>query len=110
MFFRDSVVPMQPPFGLLPEVFSAIDTVLLAGNQLAVIDSGVVESHHIDGIIGFSIIGIDDRIRLYFMGDNRGESFTGSFENNLGINFAAALEQAEDWNLPAALQPKLSLR
>ncbi len=108
MLFGNAVIFSQPPFGLAPEVLDAVDMIFLVGKQFAVIDAEVMELRDIDGVIRFPAIGIDDGIGLYLAVDDRHQARAGRVRDDLGVDLAAALENAEDGDLAGGAAPAIA--
>jgi hypothetical protein len=51
MFFRNTVKFVQVAFGLIPEMFDAIDAILTIGKELGVVDPHMSKAGNIRGIV-----------------------------------------------------------
>ena len=64
--------------------------IIFVGEKFAVVDSVMTKFVHIDGIVGFPAIGVDDRIWLNFAGYDGYERAARRIGNNFRVDFTAA--------------------
>ncbi len=57
----NTVEAAHVPLGLVPEVPDAVDVVLLAREQLGVVDAVVLEAEYIQHVVGAERAGVNDR-------------------------------------------------
>ena len=62
MIFGDAVKFSHVSFGLIPEIFDAIDVVFSACKKFGMIDAEVFKIGNIQGIIGRPTVGVNDAV------------------------------------------------
>ena len=85
----NAVVFSEDAFGLVPEVFNAVDVVGFVGEAFTVVDPIMFKFTDINRIVRSIAVGIDDAVRLDFTLYNGHQSGAGSITNHHRINFAA---------------------
>ena len=91
---RDAVILSQMPLGLVPEVFDAVDVVLVLDEGLGVIDAHVLKLRDIENVVGHEAVRIDDAVRLDRGSHNAEQSAGFCVGDHHRIDPAAALEQS----------------
>ena len=105
----DAVETTHMTLGLIPEVLDAIDVVLLIGEQLGVVDAVVLETRYIEHVIGTKGIGVDDTVGDNLVFDDGLQRLALGVRDDLGVDLAAAFEQAKHGNLATRPATALSL-
>src|ERR1035438_6443231 len=106
----DAVETAHMTLGLIPEVLDAVDVILLIGEQLGVVDAVVLETGYIEHVVGTEGIGVDDAVGNDLVLDDGLQRLALCVRDDLGIDLAAAFEQAKHGNLAARPAAALALR
>ena len=85
---------------LVPEILDSVDVVLLVGKELGMVDPQVLEVRDIQHIVGLPAVGINDAVGNDFALDDRYQGIGSGVGNDLRIDPASALQQAEYWDFP----------
>src|ERR1035437_266073 len=105
----DAVETTHMTLGLIPEVLDAVDVVLLIGEQFGVVDAVVLETRNIEHVVGAEGIGVDDAVGDDLVLDDGLQRLTLGVRDDLGIDLAAAFEQAKHGNLATGPATALAL-
>mgnify|MGYP003115850273 CR=1 FL=1 len=109
MLAGNAVVAAKMAFGLVPEVFDAVDVVLPVSKEPGVIDPHVVEIGDVELVIGAEAVGVDDAVRLDFTGDYRDQRIGLGVFHRQDEDMAAAFQQPEHRDLACRAAAALSL-
>lgn len=71
VLWLDSVELAHVSFGLVPKVFDPVDVFLLICKQLRMVDAAVMKFRHVERVAGPECIGVDDRVGLDLLFDDR---------------------------------------
>jgi hypothetical protein len=105
----DAVEAAHMTLGLIPEVLDAVDVVLLIGEQFGVVDAVVLETRYVEHVVGAEGIGVDDAVGHDLVLDDGLQGLALGVGDDLGIDLAAAFEQAKHRNLAASPATALAL-
>ena len=96
----ESPVLCQACLGVAPEGLDAVDVVGASGELvLAVVDSEVAFVADVDEpVIALPTVSMNNTLISHSALDNRFQSFSGAIFENIGVNFAAPLKQADNGN------------
>jgi hypothetical protein len=72
-----------------------------------VVDPVVVELGRVEDVIGGIRVGVDNRIRNNLLPDDGQERVFADVGDHHGVDFAAALEEAEDQDFAGCAAPRL---
>ena len=99
MLFRNTVEFPHVALGLVPKVLDAVDVVIAVGEQLRMIDADMMEVRNVERVIACPGVRIDDAIRQDHAVYDRHQGLGAGIGDHLGVDLAAALEDAEDGDL-----------
>ena len=63
VLFRDAVIGPEVSLCLVPEILDAVDMIVFIGEYQGMIDPQVSELGHIEHIIAYEAVGVDDAVR-----------------------------------------------
>jgi len=108
-FLGNAVEPSEVALGLVPEVLDPVDVVVLVGEQLRVVDAGVMEARHVKRVIAPEAVRVDDT------GGQDHALHDGQKRVGAGVGYhyrvdpASTLEQPENRHLSRCPTPSLAL-
>ena len=108
MVFGYPVVFTQMAFRLIPKVLNAIDVIVFVYKKLTMGNTIVLKLRHIQGVVGTIIVRIDNAIRHNLLTDDGQKRLGFGIRNYLCVDFASALQNAEDWDLACRTTPSLA--
>lgn len=90
----------QPTFGKAPKRFDAIDVGATFGKGFLFVDADVfIKAYVHQAVVAGPTIRAHDADRIDPPTDHRSQSGLGAIRDDLGVHFALAFEDAEDWLL-----------
>ena len=108
-FFGDTVEPSEMALGLVPEILDPVDVVVLIGEQLRVVDAGVMKARHVKRVIAPEAVRVDDAVgqdHALHDGQKRVGAGVGYHHR---VDPASTLEQPENRDFPGCPAPSLAL-
>ena len=116
MSLRDPIIPPQVPLRLAPEVLDPVDVSyapvspnVVVHVPLAVIDPVVLEPRRVERVVDREAVGVDHRVGLDLLADDRQQRRPLKVRRDGGVDLPAALEDAEDDDLPGGSPASLAL-
>ena len=100
MLFGNTVEFPQMTLRLVPEVFNAIDVILLVCKELGMVDATVLEIRYIQYVVPPPAVGINDAVRNDFPLDDGNLGVGPGIRNDLRVNHSSKLQQPENRDLP----------
>jgi len=109
--FSHPTEPGESGFGETPEALDAVDVGLPLSELVpAVVDSQVLAITDIDqAVVTAPVVGVDHALGFHFASYNRLQRGFGAVRNNLCVDLAVALEDAEDDRLARSATSALPL-
>ena len=71
MLFRNAVKLAQMPFCLTPKVLNPVNVILLFSKMCVMIDAEMIKLTHIQNVIAFMVIRINNAVWLNLFADNQ---------------------------------------
>lgn len=107
---RDPIIPPQMPLRLAPEVLDPVDVAAATvSERRTMIDPVVLEPRHVECVVNGEAVGVDHRVGLDPLADDRQEGSALEVRGHGGVDPPAALEDAEDDDLPGRTAPSFAL-
>ena len=91
MLSGNAVKAAHVALGLVPEVLDSVDVILLVGEEFRVIDTLVMEVRHVERVVGFKAVRVDDAVRRDFVLDDVHQRLARCVRDDRCIDLAAAL-------------------
>ena len=86
-------------FRLVPEILDAVDVIIAISEQFRMIDPEMVKVRDVESVVACPGVRIDDAVGQYHAVYDGHQGRRAGVGDHLGIDPAAALEDAEDRNL-----------
>ena len=111
MSLRNTVEFTHMTLRLVPEVLYSVDMSLIVCKEFGMVDPEVMEIRYIQNVVTFPTVRIDYAVRHHLAFDDRHQSRRRGISDNLRVDLATTLQQAEyRYFFPAAPRPRLPLR
>jgi len=93
---------------LIPEILDSIDVISSVCEEFGMVDPHMMKVAHVESIVGFERVGVNNAVGCYFFLDDRQQSLRLCVRDNGSENLPALLKQAKHGaTFPDAPLPRL---
>ena len=99
-FFSHAVEPPPMAFGLVPEIFNAVNVIAMFHKRLGMINPQMMQTRDIQCVVTGQRIGVDNAVGHTHLSDNRQQGFGLGIGNGRGIDLSPPLQNTENGDFP----------